>query len=378
MMMRGLKGATIVFVDNFAGPGLGGGEVHMFRLIDACLEQGMYVHVICCPDTYVEQVARERGVTVARYHLSRRNLLRTASRIRKYLKRSGADIVHSNGFLTNLLARMAGGVLKTRVVNSVHCLPDAGLAAGESRLVASGRRFADRLTFGRVDILVSVSEAIWDQLAAMGLDPRRVRVIHSGVDVAEIERDATSGRMMETAPGLVVGVAGRLEKIKGLESFLRAAAILRDRDDVRFLIVGDGPDRGRLEHIANELGVADRVDFLGYTSNLAVELAAMDVFVMPSLTEGFGLVAVEAMALGKPVIATRVGGLIEVVEDGLTGILVPPGDPKALASAIGRLLDSEDARRSMGEVGRRRVRERFTAKRMVDEHLDVYRGLLRR
>jgi glycosyltransferase involved in cell wall biosynthesis len=202
-------------------------------------------------------------------------------------------------------------------------------------------------------------------------------MIHNGVSVVELERDAASGLSRETGSGFVVGTAGRLETVKGLEDFLRAAARL-DRDDIRFMIVGDGPDRGRLERIARESGVEDRIEFCGYSPNLAGELATMDVFVMPSLTEGFGLVAAEAMALEKPVVASDVGGLAEVVEDGLTGILVPPGDPKALASAIGRLLDDSAARRSMGEAGRRRVLEHFAAKRMVEEHLSVYGELLGR
>jgi len=145
----------------------------------------------------------------------------------------------------------------------------------------------------------------------------------------------------------------------------------------RFVIAGSGPEESRLREIAYAHSLGDRLVFLGHVSPVAPVLAACDVVVIPSLSEGFALVAAEAMALGKPVVGTTVGGLVDVVADGETGLLVPPADPEALAAAAARLLHDPAAAIRMGEAGAARAEERFTVARMVHDYLECFAELAR-
>jgi glycosyltransferase involved in cell wall biosynthesis len=169
--------------------------------------------------------------------------------------------------------------------------------------------------------------------------------------------------------------AGRLVPIKGFDLLLQALpAILDALPASRLLLVGDGPDRPLLEAQARALGVADRVQLVGVHAQVAPFLAAADLLVAPSRNEGLGKALVEAMALGCPVVATRVGGIPTVVADGETGRLVPPEDPGALAQAVAELLGDPGLRQTMGEAGRRRA-EQFSLAVMESRLLSLYREL---
>jgi glycosyltransferase involved in cell wall biosynthesis len=175
---------------------------------------------------------------------------------------------------------------------------------------------------------------------------------------------------------------GRLVERKGVPHLIEAVSLLRDRT-VRLVIVGDGPERPRLEDAARRFGIADRVEFRGKISaaELQAAYARARAFVLPSVfdargdTEGLGVVALEAMNHGTPVLASRIGGIPDIVEDGVTGLLVPPGDVEALAGALRRLLDEPGLARKLGEAGRRRLREQFSWEAITARWEAVYRGL---
>ncbi|MGH7516844.1 MAG: glycosyltransferase [Gemmatimonadales bacterium] len=223
---------------------------------------------------------------------------------------------------------------------------------------------------------LTVSRHVRDRLAAIGLPERKLRVVPNGIDPAPFTQPADP--MLRT--GLagspdrpVVFTAARLSSQKALDVLLSAAALV---PEAVFVIAGEGPERAALEARAAALGITERVRLLGARHDVAELLAACDLFVLPSLVEGLPLSVLEAMAAAKPVVATRIGGTDEAVVDGKTGILVPPGDPGALAAAIHTFLaDPERARRS-GEAGRDRVRARFTARAMVDGVTAAYEELL--
>jgi glycosyltransferase involved in cell wall biosynthesis len=175
---------------------------------------------------------------------------------------------------------------------------------------------------------------------------------------------------------------GRLVERKGVAHVIEAVALLKD-PSVRLVIVGDGPERRRLEDAALCLGIADRVEFRGKipATELQEAYAGARAFVLPSVfdsrgdTEGLGVVALEAMNHGTPVVASRIGGIPDVVEDGVTGLLVPPGDATALAAALRRVLDEPDLARRLGEAGRRRLHEHFSQETITARWEAVYRSL---
>ena len=203
---------------------------------------------------------------------------------------------------------------------------------------------------------------------------RRVTVVHNAVR-ADVHDAATErcGALPEATGRPVVLTLARLDAQKGLEYLVGAAALV---PDTLFLIAGDGGERGRLEVLARENGLAERVRFLGYRDDARQLLAACHIYVLPSLFEGLPVSVLEAMAAGKPVVATAIPGTDEAVLHGRTGLLVPPADPQALAGAIRDVLSDPTLARRLGEAGRERVRRHFSAGRMVERVMGVYEELL--
>ncbi|MDO8962995.1 MAG: glycosyltransferase family 4 protein [Coriobacteriia bacterium] len=374
--MRSLKGIGILLVNNFAGPGMGGGEVHLLNLARACRDAGMLVHVVCQPGGELEAAARALGVTVAPYRLGRRNLLRTSSRIRKYVGRNGVQVVHSGGVLANVIVRLACRQLPVCVVTTVQVEPGAAAFDGGGRRGVWLRRLLERATRGRSDRFVTVSHAIARTLVADGVPESRVIVAHNGVRVGEV-RSAAVGALPDAFAGAapVVGCIARLELVKGVDVFIRAAAAATG-SAARFVIVGDGSQREALEALASDLGVSGSVTFTGVLAPATPALAKLDVVVVPSRSEGLPMVVLEAMALERPVVASAVGGIPEAVDDGVTGLLVPPDDPEALAAAITRLLDDPAMRASMGAAGAARVVDHFSLEDQMRQYLGLFRSLV--
>ncbi|WP_348263614.1 glycosyltransferase family 4 protein [Telmatobacter sp. DSM 110680] len=217
------------------------------------------------------------------------------------------------------------------------------------------------------DLVIAVSKAVARQIQ----QPKPI-VVYSGVEVRHVPREPIS-------PGteVVVGASGRLVDIKGLSYLIKALAILSSEfPDFQVEIAGDGPERENLENYARELNLKERVRFLGWQTDLEPVLRRWDIFAMPSLTEGFPMAALEAMAQGLPVVATNVGGLPELVEDGGTGILVPPSDAEALANGLRSLIVDTKRMKEMGVAGWRRARDQFSINRMVAQTASIYDSLL--
>lgn len=376
--MRSLRDTTIVFVNNFPGETLGGHEGRLRHVLRGCVEAGMMVHVICLPGSGMAALGAEVGARVAPMALGRPNIIRTASRIRKYLKRYGADIVQGTGYLTSILARMAGGPLRTIVVSTASNMPDAPRHSGESATVFALRQRVERRTAARSDVTIVVSRAIGDALVELGTPAGKVAVIKTAI-VPELLRQAAASApaLPEREQPFAVGLVGRLQRFKGGVEYVRMVELLAaERDDIAFYIAGIGEEEVALREQVSAAGLEDRLTFLGHVSPAAGVIAGLDVMVIPSLSEGLGTVALEAAALGTPVVASRVGGLIESVNDGVSGILVPRADVRALAEAVAGLLDDPERRARMGESGRIWVADEFSMSEMVTAHLVLYRRLI--
>ena len=291
--------------------------------------------------------------------------------------------------------RETAAVFRERHVDVVQCFQWrpaliamlAARLAGRGRIVA-GRRSAPVEQGGRgllEDLVVRLADRVVvnaEALRPRGAAGARTEVIPSGVDT-EIFRPRPAGRG-ETRERLglpareagvsVVGTVGRLEVRKGTDVLLRAAAELKKKglSDVRVVVVGDGPLRDELPALAARLGIADRVHMLGDRSDVHEVLGALDVFILPSRTEGMSNALLEAMATALPVVATAVGGNPEVVAAETTGVLVPSDNPTAMAEAIARLLASPATAARLGAAARVHVEERYSAPAMVRRLETVY------
>jgi glycosyltransferase involved in cell wall biosynthesis len=223
--------------------------------------------------------------------------------------------------------------------------------------------------------VIAVSDSVKaDLLGRCHLDDGFVTVIHSGVDCDPERVDwevLSSGRIP------VVGTAGPLEAVKGFPFFLGAAArVLAAGREVEFVIAGAGPEEENLRRLARELGIAEHMTFVPNLLDFAEALEAMDLFCLPSLQQGIGTIMLEAMVLGRPVIATRVGGVYRVIRDGETGLLVPPSDSAKLAERIMELLDDPPRARRIGAAARAEVLQEFRVDQMVEQTAAVYRQVL--
>ena len=285
----------------------------------------------------------------------------------------GAEIVHNHMYRAELVGTRAAialgeaGHRRPWVIGTVH----------SSRIRAAEDREVLRHLTPQMNHLVAVSRAIVHKIADERPSNVPVSLVHNGVDLARYDRTEACCTLAEEyrlePNAQIVGVVGRLEPEKGHPTLIDAwPRVLRTVPDAYLLIVGEGSRREALEHQVAELGIGSRVIFTGRRDDVPAVTAALDVAVLPSYREAQGLTILEAMALSRPVVASNVGGIPEMVEDGLTGLLVPPHDPEALAAAITRLLVDHSLADMLARAGHDLVHERFCLELMVRSIEDLY------
>lgn len=317
-------------------------------------------------------------------HLGRKihpwNDLLAFSEIYREIRKGRYAIVHTHSSKAGILGRWAAWLAGVPII--VHT-PHGHLFYGYYGWVLT-RLFIllERLTARITHKVVTLTEQGIEEHVERHIGPREKFIsIPSGVDLARFMEPRCDPVMARTQLGLsplspVVGSVGRFEPVKGYDILLRAAALLGARlPKVQWLLAGEGEEAFRLKRLAEELHIEDRVCFLGWQQDIPEVLAALDLFVLPSRNEGMGRVLVQAMAMGKPIVATRVGGVPEVLGEGEAGLLVSPDDPGALASAMAQLLTDRELARRMGEAGRRRA-PAYSAEQMVANIESLYEELL--
>ena len=264
------------------------------------------------------------------------------------------------------------------------------LTSGPLPVLVASRRVAfhlkahafSRWKYHQVDCFIAASEAIHQMLIGDGVDPARVVTVYEGIDLSRIQAEPAKNVHAEFwlpthAP--IVGAVGALTQEKGHRYLIDAAAlVVREVPDARFVILGEGDLRPALERQIHELHLEKHVFLPGFQPDVLSFIRGFDLFVMSSLAEGLGTSLLDAMALSKATVATQTGGIPEVVANGETGLLVPPRDTHALASAIAGLLKDAGRRERMGLAGLDRVQKMFSAGRMVERTLEVYQSRLGR
>lgn len=330
--------------------------------------------VICLVTTGMlaeELQARAIPVRVIEMKGSRISILRRICRAVRELRPA---ILHCHNLLAHLHGSLAARICGVRhVILTKHgaFMPTGGLSWRLSRQLM------------RRSQVVAVSEEIRTLLRAV-LGPKRARSVHyipNGIALGayrNLPAPSESRRMLgwpESGP--LIGMVARLARDKGHENLLRAFHLVRQTSpESRLVLVGEGPMRRLIEDTVASMGLQGHVDLVGERRDVPQILAALDVFVLPSLSEGVPLTILEAMAAGLPVIATSVGGIPQVVLHEQTGLLVPPESPRELAAAICRLLQNADEAVRLGQKGRQRVERAFSVDQMVARYEDLYRGIL--
>jgi glycosyltransferase involved in cell wall biosynthesis len=373
---------------------MGGPALHVAYLTEGLATRGyettLVAGTLARGEDSMQFVAERHGVEVVRVDELHREIsplrdIVAAFRLAKLIRRLRPEILHTHtakaGAVGRLAALLAGRARPRIVVHTFH----GHVLRGYFGPVRTGFfRLLER-TLARVSTqLIAVSPEVRDDLVALKVgSPEKFTVIRLGIELGErIELDEAlrdeTRRVLGIAPDrFVVGWIGRMTAIKNTDVVLQAFAALRARGvDAVLCLIGDGPDRDPLERKAHDLGLMRNCLFLGYQEDVARFYAAFDVFLLASENEGTPVTTIEALAAGRPVVATRVGGVPDVVEDGLDGFLAEPRDADGLAERLERLARDPDLRERMGRAGRERVPPRYAVGRLVDDIDALYRSLL--
>jgi glycosyltransferase involved in cell wall biosynthesis len=340
----------------------GGTERQMTELVRRLDTQRFKVHVACFHrrGAWLPRVL-ECAASVVEFPIhgfARPATMGQLLRFARWCRRERIAVVHTCDLYANIFglpgAALAG--VRVRIGSRRELKPDK--SGGQIRL--------QRLAYRAATKVVANSRAARQMLELEGVAPGSIAVIPNGVDPACFAHPERTG------PLRTVLTVANLRPEKSHETLLTAAALLGAHPTLRFQIAGDGPRREELERLAAALGLSGRVEFLGHREDIPALLAAADVFVLPSRSEAFPNSVIEAMAAGLPVIACAVGGLLDLVDNGRTGVLVPPANPDALAAALGSLSEQPERARAMGAAARRTIQERYSFGRMVASFEDLY------
>ncbi|MDJ0974573.1 MAG: glycosyltransferase [Planctomycetota bacterium] len=354
-----------------------GGEQQLLLLmrgLAAQAEVGVEQVLYAQPDSPLASRAEAAGFPVVPLAVRSSGDVLASRRLRKALAADPVDVLH----------------LHTAHAHSVGVRGARFLGASRPAVVVTRhvsysiyRHFPWHLTWFKytkgIAKIICVAEAVRDALRKNRLPDDLLAVVHNGVDPDAWQADASArarirDRLEVPGPAPLVGTVGALTREKDQQALLEAFALLEPaRSGARLAIVGEGPLKGELVHAAAKLGIAGYTHIVGFQEDVADWLAAFDLFVFPSRKEGLPMIVLEAMAAGRPVLATTAGGIPELVRDGQDGVLVPPGDGAALAAALADLLDDAPRRRALSESARARACEAFDYHTTAARVLAVYR-----
>jgi glycosyltransferase involved in cell wall biosynthesis len=301
-------------------------------------------------------------------------------RIRDYVEENQIDIVHSHTPRCVLVLRTVLG----RRHRQLHVATKHILNAPGDRRWGMLYSLIDRLLLYSPDHLVAVSDKVYRGVTACpGLDRTNVSMIRNAVDSEPFhvpeQRDSCRAEFDLTPDLVLIGTSGRLEKVKRYDLLLLGFSLVRTKfPQARLMVVGDGTLKHELDKLSDDLGVADAVIWTGFRKDIPRLLAAMDIYCMSSANEGLSLSILEAMAAGKPVIITDVGGARELVEDRKTGLLIPPGSAEAIGNALMELLENPAKMSAIAQAGRDYVVKEFGIERMMESYGRLYRTLTTR
>ncbi len=357
----------------------GGLELQALEVSKQLSRHGHKVWLACCTGSRLSEAAQASSIEVVQLNVSGYFHPWTAWRLGRFIARHRPDIIHCQ--LSKDIATIVPGMrLSGRRIPIV-------LSKRVGSYI-SKRDLFHRLTYAHVDAVLAVSDVIHRNVVeTTPIAPERVITLHDAVDTGLFSPASTDRQRVRNEFGfsndiVVVGFVGRFSPGKGHEELLESASILRTRfPSVRYLIVGEASYgeqeyEQRVRSKCETMGLGDIVTFAGFRNDIPDVMSAFDIFAFPSHAESFGMVLIEAMALERPAVSTNCDGVVDIVEDGVTGLSVEPRSGPRLAEAIARLLSDPSLRERMGKAARQRVLELFDQKSQIRKLEEIYYGLL--
>jgi len=367
-----------------SGGDTGGAKTHVFTLLNALNEQknaGVYVMVICFVDMAFYKEIAKTDVPSALYNQFNRYDMRVVGKLRKLIDEKRFDIIHAHGARANFIALCLKPFVKRPFITTMHSDYKMDFTVGLYK-----RYFftvLNMLSLRFMDYYIAISENFADMLKDRGFKAENIYTVYNAINIKEkpsfADKTAFLAKYGIPRNKNVVGIIARHDKVKGVDVFLQAAAeVLKQRDDTVFLLAGEGDETGRLKKLADELTISDSVYFLGYINDVDAFLNCMDINALTSHSESFTYVLLEGALHYKATVVTAVGGLPDLIKDGVTGLTAPAGDYRQIAKQIVRLLDSPEEREILGNNLHDFVVENFSSDSMGKRHLDIYSDLIRR
>ena len=325
------------------------------------------------PNLELAEVAKGQGFDVQIFPCNGRFDKNTIRMIKDYMQNNGIQILHSHNYKSNFYAWRALSNNNIRWVVTKH-----GRRSGPKLLVYN---FLDGFVVRHADRVIAVSKEIGRKARSAGIVQEKILLIDNGVNLERFTTSTSPEAIKESLgikkEALVVGTIGALTREKGHQYLLRAALkVIRIYPKAIFLLVGDGTERTSLEKTVSNLGIKDSVIFAGMRKDVPEILSILNVFVLPSLNEGLPMALLEAQGAQIPVVATSVGAIPDVLENGVTGILIPPKDPQAIAEAIIMILSDKQLASGIAKKGFERVRDNFSSEKMASKYLLIYKELI--
>ena len=368
--------STITVCHIISGDLWAGAEVQAHTLLKSLAETRQFaLTAILLNEGRLSEKLRECDVKVMIVEEKGRSFSQIHRAMRYALGNDSFDIIHTHRIKENVLGTMFKREGRCRFMfRTIHGLGEAkrGWSGIKTRVYAIGERYMDRKAFDRI---IAVSNDIRKRL--MVEDNPKYVTIHNALDPTTVrttrEPAAVRDELGIARDAFVIGTAGRMVTVKNYPLLLDAVAMMKEsHSSLKVVIAGDGPTLPSLKKYAARIGVDDKVIFTGFRKDIHDIMSAFDVFVISSHHEGIPNVALEAFLLGIPLVSTAVGGMVEVIEDGVSGTLVPPGDAGSFSAALQRLADDPGLRNRMSQSGRARLQTQFSVERMRDEVARLY------
>ncbi|GLI18569.1 glycosyl transferase group 1 [Tepidanaerobacter syntrophicus] len=351
---------------------VGGAGRYIFNLLSNKYETSFEAAVACPKGGELEKELRERNIQVFPLEggESSTNMSQIKS-LRRIISQEKFDIVHTHA---SFAGRIAGKMAGAKVVMTRHSIMGGG-AGPVKRMIT---RLISRIF---TDKIIAISRAVKINLIESGVPADMITIIYNGIDTTKFECvKGTLRKELNITPDTpIIGMVARLVPEKGYEYAINAFyRVIKDYPNALLVIIGSGSLEKNLKNMCSELGIESNVIFMGYRQDVENLMADFDLFVLSSVSEGLGLSLLEAMALGKPVVATITGGIPEVIKDGTNGLLVQPGNDVYLAESIVKILSDKDLARRLGDEAKKTVVEKFSSKTMIEKTEKVYQEVLQR
>lgn len=347
-----------------------GGQQQVLHLLNGLKTSGVNNFLVCPPDSILFGRAKEQSLNVLPVKMLGEWDLWAVKEIVKIIKKHSIKILHlhsAHAHTLGILAAKFNKNCKTTVSRRV----DFHIR----------RNPLSKIKYRNVDKFVAISQAVKKVLVEDGISEKKIEVVYSGVDWKRFENvrgDYLYSELNLDKSKKIVGIIAAFAKHhKDHQTFLEAAKLIKNQFPmVQFLLVGTGEQRSQIETVVESLSLNENVKLTGFRNDIPQILSILDIFVLSSFFEGLGSSILEAMASSLPVVATNVGGIPEIVEDGINGILVPPKDHQSLSQAILNLLKNEEKAKKMGQYGYHLTREKFSIEKMVRETKRIYDSLV--